>query len=79
MRRSYQTEVIQGSFARYGYDMNKRRFRHPVTITARSHVLAMSTDAYGLAVTALNRHAHAAAPGPIDVLAFSGLERGQRG
>jgi len=61
-------KVIQDSFARHGYDMNNRRFRHPITITVPGHVLTMSTDAndaYGLVITALNRHAHAAALGPI--------------
>ena len=61
-------KVIQGSFARYGYDLNKRRFPHPITITARGHVLSMSTaanDAFGLTITGLSRHAHAAALGPI--------------
>jgi len=37
-------------------------------MTVRGHVLTMSTDAndaYGLAITGLNKHAHAAALGPI--------------
>lgn len=63
--------VIQGSFARYGYDLNDRRFKHPITITVRGHVLTMSTDAndaYGLAITGLNRHAHASALAPIRLI-----------
>lgn len=60
--------VMQNSFLRHGYNLNKRRFKHPITTTALGHVLTMSTDAsdaYGLTITGLNRHAHAAALGPI--------------
>jgi hypothetical protein len=60
--------VIQASFARYGRDLNERRFKRPITTTVRGHVLNMSTDAndaYGLAIIGLNKHATAAALGPI--------------
>jgi hypothetical protein len=63
--------IEQMSFARYGYDLNNRRFKHPITITVRGHVLTMSTDAndaYGLAITGLNRHAHASALAPIRLI-----------
>lgn len=51
--------VVQASFARYGYDLNNRRFKHPITITVRGHVLTMSTDAndtYGLAMNAIESY-----------------------
>jgi hypothetical protein len=61
-------KVVQDSFARHGYDLNEHRFRRPITMTVRGHVLTMSTDAndaYGLAIAGLNTQAHAAVLGPI--------------
>lgn len=66
--------VIQASFVRWGAaaEMGDPRFPHGMPVTMRGHVLTMTTDAYdafGLALVGLNKHATAAALGPIRTVA----------
>jgi hypothetical protein len=60
--------VLMRSFQRYGTTTTDPRFQHAMPTTVRGHLLNMTTDAndsYGLALLGLNKHASAAALGPI--------------
>lgn len=64
--------VLMHSFNLHGMAITDPRFHHPMPTTVRGHVLTMTadaTDSYGLALVGLNKHATAAALGPIRSLA----------